>query len=117
MFDLHAAVLCCGELWEDDAVHLRIWLDIDDGTAIEGIEPLNAEGVSLVRDEFGDTEGEGVRPAGRAARKDTVNLFRGGWDGLEEVPLRQMCPVEDDEVFVLLDFEQSVRKGRVNLDL
>ena len=62
-------------LWEDDAVHFGIWLDVDDGAAVEGIESLHAEDGSLACDEFGDAEGEGVRPAGRAARKDAMYFF------------------------------------------
>ena len=104
-------------LWEDDAVHFGIWLDVDDGAAVEGIESLHAEDVSLACDEFGDAEGEGVRPAGRAAGEYAVKLPCGGWDGLEDVAFGQMCPVEYDEVFVLLDFEQPVREVRMNRNL
>ena len=62
-------------LWEDNAVHFGIWFDVDDAAAVERIESLHTEDVSLARDEFGDAEGEGVRPAGRAARKDAMYFF------------------------------------------
>ena len=38
MFDLHATALCCGGLWEDDAVHFGIWFDIDDGADLSHYE-------------------------------------------------------------------------------
>ena len=52
----------------------------------------------------------------RDSGKDSVEFLCGGWDGFQKVAFCQMCPVEDDEVFVLLDFEQSVRIVRMDLD-
>ena len=91
-------------LWEDDAVHFGIWFDIDDGAAIEGIKPFHAEDVSVAFDEFSDAEGEGIRATGGAAGEYAMYFPCCGWDGFQKVAFRQMCPVEDDEVFVLLNF-------------
>ena len=104
-------------LCKGNTVHFRIWLDVDDRAAVECVDPFHAEDVVLACDEFGDAEGEGIRAAGRAAGEYAVNLPCGGRDGLEDIPFRQMRPVEDDEVFVLLDFEQSVREVRMNRNL
>ena len=62
-------------LWEDDAVHFGIWLDVDDAAAVERIESLHTEDVSLARDEFGDAEGERIRATGGAAGEYAVNFF------------------------------------------
>ena len=104
-------------LCKGNTVHFRIRLDVNDTAAVKCVESLHAEDVSVAFDEFGDAEGEGIRAAGRAAGEYAVNLPCGGRDGLEDIPFRQMRPVEDDEVFVLLDFEQSVREVRMNRNL
>ena len=103
-------------LWEDDAVHFRIWLDVDDGAAVKGVESLHAEDVSVAFDEFDDAEGKGVRATGGAARKDSVNLLGRRRECLQNVALRQMCPVENDQILVLLDAQEPVGEFRMNLD-
>ena len=62
-------------LWEDDAVYFGIWFDVDDAAAVERIEPLHAEAVSVAFNEFDDAEGERIWATGGAAGEYTVNFF------------------------------------------